>query len=39
VTDAELREFGDPGVGDDPADADPAPFPTERGSEVALREP
>ena len=39
VTDAELREFGDPGVGDDPADADPAPFPAEQGSEVALREP
>ncbi|SFR30247.1 MULTISPECIES: CobW family GTP-binding protein [Halorubrum] len=39
LTDAELAELGDPGVGDDPADADPAPFPTEQGSEVALREP
>ena len=39
VTDAELAELGDPGIGDDPADADPAPFPTAQGDEVALREP
>ncbi|ELZ41325.1 cobalamin synthesis protein P47K [Halorubrum californiense DSM 19288] len=39
LTDAELDAFGDPGLGDDPADVDPAPFPTEQGSEVALREP
>jgi len=39
VTDPELAELGDPGIGDDPADADPAPFPTEQGDEVALREP
>ncbi|ELZ44305.1 cobalamin synthesis protein P47K [Halorubrum coriense DSM 10284] len=39
VTDAEVAELGDPGIGDDPADADPAPFPTEQGDEVALREP
>jgi len=39
VTDAELAEFGDPEIGDDPAAVDPAPFPTEQGAEVALREP
>ena len=39
VTDDELADLGDPGVGDDPANADPAPFPTEQGAEVALREP
>ena len=39
LTDDELAALGDPGVGDDPADVDPAPFPTEQGSEVALREP
>jgi G3E family GTPase len=39
LTDDELAALGDPGVGDDPADADPAPFPTEQGDEVALREP
>ena len=39
VTDAELAELGDPGIGDDLADADPAPFPTAQGDEVALREP
>ena len=39
VTDPELAELGDPGIGDDPADADPAPFPTAQGDEVALREP
>jgi len=39
LTDDELAALGDPGVGDDPADADPDPFPTEQGDEVALREP
>jgi G3E family GTPase len=39
LTDAELAELGDPGVGDDPAAVDPAPFPAEQGDEVALREP
>ena len=39
LTDAELSEFGDAGIGDDPADVDPAPFPDAQGAEVALREP
>jgi hypothetical protein len=39
LTDEELAALGDPAVGDDPADADPAPFPAEQGAEVALREP
>ncbi|TKX86815.1 GTP-binding protein [Halorubrum sp. SS5] len=39
LTDAELAELGDPGVGDDPTAVDPAPFPAEQGDEVALREP
>ncbi|TKX76109.1 GTP-binding protein [Halorubrum sp. GN11_10-6_MGM] len=39
LTDDELAALGSPGVGDDPADADPDPFPTEQGDEVALREP
>ncbi|OTF07999.1 GTP-binding protein, partial [Halorubrum sp. SD612] len=39
LTDDELAALGDPEVGDDPADVDPAPFPAEQGAEVALREP
>ncbi|PHQ44708.1 cobalamin biosynthesis protein CobW, partial [Halorubrum sp. C3] len=39
LTDAELAALGDPGVGDDPADADPAPFPTDQGEATVLREP
>jgi len=39
LTDTELSEFGDAGIGDDPADVDPAPFPDAQGDEVALREP
>jgi len=39
LTDDELAALGSPSVGDDPTDADPDPFPTERGDEVALREP
>ncbi|MEZ3165289.1 GTP-binding protein [Halorubrum sp. RMP-47] len=39
VTDAELAELGDPGIGDEPADVDPAPFPKTQGDAVALREP
>ncbi|MYL16519.1 GTP-binding protein [Halorubrum terrestre] len=39
LTDEELAALGDPGVGDDPADADPAPFPTDQGEATVLREP
>ncbi|ELZ54424.1 MULTISPECIES: CobW family GTP-binding protein [Halorubrum] len=39
LTDDELAALGSPGVGDEPADADSDPFPTEQGDEVALREP
>ena len=39
LTDEELAALGDPGVGDGPADADPAPFPTDQGEATALREP
>ncbi|GAA0725029.1 G3E family GTPase [Halorubrum trapanicum] len=39
LTDAELADLGNPAVGDDPVAVDPAPFPTEQGDEVALREP
>ncbi|GAA0543985.1 GTP-binding protein [Halorubrum ejinorense] len=39
LSDAELSEFGDAGIGDDPAAVDPAPFPDEQGAEAALREP
>ena len=39
LSDAELSELGHAGVGDDPADVDPAPFPDEQGAEIALREP
>ncbi|WP_424013783.1 CobW family GTP-binding protein [Halorubrum xinjiangense] len=39
LTDEELAALGDPGVGDDPADADPAPFPTDQGDVTVLREP
>ncbi|OYR86473.1 cobalamin biosynthesis protein CobW, partial [Halorubrum distributum] len=36
LTDEELAALGDPGVGDDPADADPAPFPTDQGEATVL---
>ncbi|EMA60461.1 cobalamin synthesis protein P47K [Halorubrum distributum JCM 13561] len=39
LTDEEIAALGDPGVGDDPADADPAPFPTDQGEATVLREP
>ncbi|WP_423996026.1 CobW family GTP-binding protein [Halorubrum trapanicum] len=39
LTDEELAALGDPGVGDDPADVDPAPFPAEQGGSTVLREP
>ncbi|WP_200530827.1 GTP-binding protein [Halorubrum sp. LN27] len=39
LTDAELADLGGGAIGDDPAAVDPAPFPTEQGAEVALREP
>ncbi|WP_017343542.1 GTP-binding protein [Halorubrum sp. T3] len=39
LTDDELAALGDPGVGDDPADVDPAPFPAEQGESTVLREP
>ncbi|MGM0447203.1 MAG: CobW family GTP-binding protein [Methanobacteriota archaeon] len=39
LTDDEIAALGDPGVGDDPIDADPAPFPTDQGESTALREP
>jgi len=39
LTDAELSEFGDAGIGDNPAAVDPTPFPADQGEVVALREP
>ena len=39
LTDAELSEFGDAGIGDDPAAVNPAPFPADQGEVIALREP
>ena len=39
LTDEELAALGDPGVGDDPADVDPSPFPAEQGGSTVLREP